>query len=69
MNWDISARRAQEVLKFYYNCEDCGYPQEKIRTLLILSGEGDTSSEKSGQANSRERRVDVILDFNEKQED
>jgi flagellar motor protein MotB len=64
-NWEISARRAQEVLKFFYNCTECGYGTsiETVRRLLVLSGEGDTSSAVKG-ASSRERRVDIILDFN-----
>ena len=63
-NWDISSRRATEVLKFYYNCTDCGF-DARIRKMLILSGEGDTSSDSSGRANSSDRRVDIILDFDE----
>ncbi len=59
-NWDISARRALEVIKFYYDCIDCGYG-EKVKKLLVLSGEGDTSS--TGVTSS-DRRVDIILDFN-----
>jgi flagellar motor protein MotB len=67
-NWDISARRAQEVLKYFYNCTDCGYAAsgDAVRRLFVLSGEGDTSSTGPGVPNSRERRVDIILDFDAK---
>ena len=64
-NWDLSARRAEAVLKFFYNCKDCGYGQE-VRRKLILMGEGDTNSLDHGKPNRGERRVDIILDFNDK---
>lgn len=69
-NWDYSARRAQEVLKFFHNCTDCGYTVDldRVRKLLIVWGNGDTASKGGGQGISQERRVDIILDFNPRKE-
>lgn len=69
-NWEISARRAQEVLKFFYNCLDCGYGEsaEQVRRLLVVSGDGDTASTDRGKNSSQDRRVDIILDFSTKKE-
>ena len=69
-NWDYSARRAQEVLKFFYNCTECGYTKDldRVRKLLIVWGNGDTGSTGGGLNSSQERRVDIILDFNPRKE-
>jgi flagellar motor protein MotB len=61
-NWDLSARRAQEVLKFFYLCSDCGFNRDEIRRKLTLTGEGNVGSSKAGP---EDRRVDIVLDFNE----
>jgi flagellar motor protein MotB len=57
-NWDLSARRALAVLRFLYNCTDCGYGPEMQKRLVLL-GEGDVES--SG-ASGDDRRVDLIID-------
>ncbi|HLG97809.1 MAG TPA: OmpA family protein [Bryobacteraceae bacterium] len=59
-NWDLSARRAQAVLKYYYTCADCEYDPASIRKKLTMTGEGDITSTKPG---SHDRRVDIILEF------
>lgn len=59
-NWQYSANRAIEVLKFLYKCTDCGYGPE-VKRRLVLAGNGDLSAGKI--ANRNGRRVDVILDY------
>jgi flagellar motor protein MotB len=67
-NWHISVDRSQEVLKFLYLCNDCGYKPEEIRPKLVLRGDGDLDSQllsggekESGVAG--DRRVDIVLDL------
>ena len=57
-NWDLSARRALAVLRFLYNCTNCGYGTE-MRNRLVLLGEGDVES--AGASND-DRRVDLVID-------
>jgi len=59
-NWQLSALRAEEVLKFFYLCSDCGYGQD-VQRKLILRGEGNLSSGLLPSA--LDRRVDVIIEF------
>ncbi|MCU1285322.1 MAG: hypothetical protein JWO13_1672 [Acidobacteriales bacterium] len=59
-NWQYSASRALEVLKFMYKCQNCGYGQD-IKQKLVLAGDGDISAAKV--ALGSDRRVDVILDY------
>lgn len=63
-NFELSSRRAEQVLRFFYQCEDCGaaYIPEKIRPLLVLSGLGNRKDSSSSQ---EERRVDVVLDYSD----
>jgi flagellar motor protein MotB len=61
-NWNLSARRAEAVVKFFYLCQDCGYKTD-IRSKLVLIGEGDTSADQEVKNNALDRRVDVILDY------
>jgi flagellar motor protein MotB len=61
-NWDLSARRAQEVLKYFYLCLDCGFDPEVIRKKLTMTGEGNITSVK---ASGEDRRVDIILEFDD----
>ena len=67
-NWDVSTERASAVLKFFYLCEDCGYDPGRIRRVLKLAGDGDTGSARTGKDESSERRVDVILDVDAKEQ-
>ena len=57
-NWDLSARRALAVLRFLYNCNDCGYGVEMQKRLVLL-GEGDVDST---SASRDDRRVDLVID-------
>jgi flagellar motor protein MotB len=57
-NWDLSARRALAVLRFLYNCNDCGYGLDMQKRLVLL-GEGDVDS---AGASSDDRRVDLVID-------
>jgi flagellar motor protein MotB len=57
-NWDLSARRALAVLRFLYNCTDCGYGQDMQKRLVLL-GEGDVDS---SRASGDDRRVDLVID-------
>ena len=57
-NWDLSARRALAVLRFLYNCTDCGYGPEMQKRLVLL-GEGDVES---AGASGVDRRVDLVID-------
>lgn len=57
-NWDLSARRALAVLRFLYNCNNCGYGAEMQKRLVLL-GEGDVDST---SASSDDRRVDLVID-------
>ena len=57
-NWDLSARRALAVLRFLYNCTDCGYGAEMQKRLVLL-GEGDVDST---SASRDDRRVDLVID-------
>jgi flagellar motor protein MotB len=57
-NWDLSARRALAVLRFLYNCTDCGYGADMQKRLVLL-GEGDVDS---AGASSDDRRVDLVID-------
>ena len=68
-NWEYSVKRSREVLKFLYLCEDCGYGKADtiVRRLLVLSGQGDVGTS-SGAVDARDRRVDIVLDFNVKKE-
>jgi flagellar motor protein MotB len=59
-NFDLSARRAREVLKFFHDCRDCKYDPKDIRPKLVLSGLGNKKDSGSDQG---ERRVDVVLDY------
>ena len=59
-NWSLSAERALAVLKFLYNCENCGYGQE-MRGRLTLLGEGDVAA-KTRNSSAEDRRVDVVID-------
>lgn len=61
-NWELSAYRAVQVLQFFYNCTTCGF-EPKIRTLLVLSGQGDVDATGSIKGDAADRRVDVILDY------
>ena len=69
-NWEYSVKRSREVLKFLYTCTDCGYGEASgnVRRLLVLSGEGDVGASSSHKGDARDRRVDIVLDFNVKQE-
>jgi flagellar motor protein MotB len=60
-NWLLSVRRATAVLKYFYECTDCGYPVDEIRKKLKLSGEGDLAS--GAFDKSRDRSVELILDY------
>jgi flagellar motor protein MotB len=67
-NFELSARRAMQVLKFFHDCPECDkkYDVLKVRPKLALSGLGSKlGSEQSGKGNKDERRVDVILDYSE----
>ena len=57
-NWNLSAERALTVLRFLYDCPDCGYGPE-MRKYLVLLGEGDVESQKAGAS---DRRVDLEID-------
>ena len=57
-NWDLSARRALAVLRFLYNCTDCGYGPDMQKRLVLL-GEGDVDSTSNS---SDDRRVDLVID-------
>jgi flagellar motor protein MotB len=59
-NFDLSARRAMQVLEFFHDCLDCGYNPEVIRPKLVLSGLGNKNDTGPDQS---ERRVDVVLDY------
>src|ERR1022692_3116067 len=61
-NWRLSAVRALSVLRFFYNCHDCGYDVE-IRKQLTLTGEGDIGASQTNATNAEDRRVDIIIDF------
>jgi flagellar motor protein MotB len=61
-NWRLSAERALNVLRFFYNCHDCGYGDE-IRDQLTLTGEGDIGASQTNITNAEDRRVDIIIDF------
>jgi hypothetical protein len=67
-NFDLSSRRAMQVLKFFHECPGCdkSYDLNVIRPKLALSGLGSKtdSGEKDGD-NQDERRVDVVLDYSE----
>jgi flagellar motor protein MotB len=61
-NFALSSRRAMQVLQFFYNCSDCGYELDVVRSRLVLSGLGS----KSGTgADKSERRVDLVLDYSD----
>jgi flagellar motor protein MotB len=57
-NWNLSAKRALAVLRFLYNCPNCGYGPE-MRGKLVLLGEGDVESK---GASADDRRVDLVID-------
>jgi flagellar motor protein MotB len=57
-NWNLSAQRALTVLRFLYDCQNCGYGPE-MRKYLVLLGEGDVDSQRVGAA---DRRVDLEID-------
>jgi flagellar motor protein MotB len=59
-NFDLSTRRAMEVLEFFHDCFDCGYDPKSIRPKLVLSGLGNKNDTGPDQG---ERRVDVVLDY------
>lgn len=56
-NWELSTNRATEVLKFFWNCTDCGYDANLFRPKFTLSGLGEQGP------NPEERRVDVTIDY------
>lgn len=62
-NWDLSARRALAVLRYFYLCGDCGYDQKEIQKKLVLKGLGDTMASTDKQDRATDRRVDVVLDY------
>jgi hypothetical protein len=67
-NFELSSRRAMQVLKFFHDCPECdkSYDVVAVRPKLALSGLGSKSgSEQAGQGNKDERRVDVVLDYSE----
>lgn len=61
-NWNLSAKRALAVLRFFYLCSNCGYG-EGVRKKLTLSGQGDISSAPDLGGSHKDRRVDVIMDY------
>lgn len=61
-NFELSSRRATLVLRFFYDCNDCGYDEDVIRPKLVLSGLGSRSGT---QADQGERRVDLVLDYSD----
>jgi flagellar motor protein MotB len=72
-NYSLSVDRAKAVLRFLYQCEDCGYNVNDLRRQLTLSGVGDldaaalTTDELKKTGVEGDRRVDIILDFRGKQ--
>ncbi len=58
-NWNLSAQRALAVLQFLYNCTECGYRPDEIRSRLVLLGEGDVESRGTSPD---DRRVDLVID-------
>jgi flagellar motor protein MotB len=67
-NFDLSSRRAMQVLKFFHQCPGCdkSYDVNAIRPKLALSGLGSkTDSGEIDGDNQDERRVDVVLDYSE----
>jgi flagellar motor protein MotB len=71
-NWDLSVKRALEVLKFLYLCEDCGYGPA-VRAKLVLRGEGELDAhqltpEQRKSGNRDDRGVDIILDYDTRNE-
>lgn len=61
-NFDLSSRRAMQVLQFFHDCSDCGYDLTIVRPRLVLSGLGNKSDTGSDQG---ERRVDLVLDYSD----
>lgn len=61
-NLNISVERALSVLRFLYECRDCGYKLEEVRPRLALRGEGDTDANKK-QTLTSDRRVDILIYF------
>jgi flagellar motor protein MotB len=61
-NFDLSSRRAMQVLQFFHDCTDCGYDIRTVRPRLVLSGLGNKSDTGADQG---ERRVDVVLDYSD----
>ena len=65
-NWRLSSERALNILRFFYDCKDCGYGED-VRRQLTLTGEGDLDAkrEKSGRADDGkdDRRVDIFIEF------
>ena len=59
-NFDLSARRAMQVLRFFHDCLNCGYVPDEVRPKLALSGLGNKNNTGADQD---ERRVDIILDY------
>ncbi len=59
-NFDLSSRRAMQVLRFFHDCADCGYDVKLLRPRLVLSGLGNKTDTGADQG---ERRVDVVLDY------
>lgn len=61
-NFTLSSRRAMQVLQFFYNCHNCGYDLDTVRSRIVLSGLG-TKNETG--ADKGERRVDLVLDYSD----
>jgi hypothetical protein len=61
-NFELSSRRAMQVLRFFHDCDNCGYDLAVVRSKLVLSGLGTRSETGADQG---ERRVDLVLDYSD----